>query len=138
MRFSYQTLYSFILNDQIPCFHRKKKLKQKQIQTAILKVNTSEHIQKKVYTFFFFLLYGFYNQVWFQRKTKMAFAGASTLKRQNFMGHVQASAVRIVNIHYYYLIFFISQIIGLKFYIELHFRRGLGRIVLGKYIFCII
>lgn len=25
----------------------------KQIQTAILKVNTSEHIQKKVYTFFF-------------------------------------------------------------------------------------
>lgn len=54
MRFSYQTLYSFILNDQIPCFHRKKKLEQKQIQTAILKVNTSEHIQKKVYTFFFF------------------------------------------------------------------------------------
>ncbi len=48
MRFSYQTLYSIILNDQIPCFHRKKKLEQ----TAILKVNTSEHIQKKVYTFF--------------------------------------------------------------------------------------
>lgn len=31
----------------------------------------------------------------------MAFAGASTLKRLHFMGHVQASAVRIVNIHYY-------------------------------------
>lgn len=28
MRFSYQTLYSFILNDQIPCFHRKKKSEQ--------------------------------------------------------------------------------------------------------------
>lgn len=28
----------------------------KQIQTAILKVNTSEHIQKKVYTFFSFCM----------------------------------------------------------------------------------
>lgn len=28
MRFSYQTLYSIILNDQIPCFHRKKKSEQ--------------------------------------------------------------------------------------------------------------
>jgi len=28
MSFSYQTLYSFILKDQIPCFHRKKKLEQ--------------------------------------------------------------------------------------------------------------
>lgn len=84
MRFSYQTLYSFILNDQIPCFHRKKKLEQKQIQTAILKVNTSEHIQKESLYIFFFLLYGFYNQVWFQRKTKTASAGASTLKRLHF------------------------------------------------------
>lgn len=52
MRFSHQTLYSIILNDQIPCFHRKKKLEQ----TAILKVNTSEHIQKKVYTLFSFCM----------------------------------------------------------------------------------
>lgn len=128
----------------------------KQIQTAILKVNTSEDIQKKVYTFFFSLLYGFYNQVWFQRKTKMASAGALTLKWLNFMRHFQASAIRTVKMYYYLTpnfglqlsinltttknlyITLIFQITGRNFYTELHFKRGLGRIVLGKYIFSII
>lgn len=75
MRFSYQTLYSFILNDQIPCFHRKKKLEQKQIQTAILKVNTSEHIQKKVYTFFFSFCMDFTIKFGFREKQKRPLQG---------------------------------------------------------------
>jgi len=52
----------------------------KQIQTAILKVNTSEDIQKKVYTFFFSFCMDFTIKFGFREKTKMAFAGASTLK----------------------------------------------------------
>ncbi len=107
MRFSYQTLYSIIPNDQIPCFHRKNKLEQ----TAILKVNTSEHIQKKVYTFFPYVWVLQSSLVSEKNKIKLA----SDFKMTQFYGTCPSLCyIRIININYdlIYLIpqrFFISN-----------------------------
>lgn len=85
MRFSYQTLYSFILNDQIPCFHRKKKLEQKQIQTAILKVNTSEHIQKESLYIFFFPSVWILQSSLVSEKNKNGLCGGFDFKTTTFL-----------------------------------------------------
>ena len=67
MRFSYQTLYSITLNDSHSIESIERRSFTKQIQTAILKGNT---LKESLYIVFFpFFLHGFYNQVWFQRRT---------------------------------------------------------------------
>lgn len=94
MRFSYQTLYSIILNDQIPCFHRKKKSEQ----TNPNSYSQSQHLwtypKESLYMFTFYV--DFTIKFGFREKDFRGVGCLYILKWLDLMGRVQAYAIRIL------------------------------------------